>query len=103
MKNPQAGVTVAILGKQFSVACPEHERTALIAAAEYLDGKMREIHDSGKVIGLERCAIMAALNITHELQNLRHGAGLPEDFELKLRFLQDKIENALHDQTELEL
>jgi len=48
------------------IACPEEERTALRQSAEYLDDKMREIRDSGKTHGLERIAVMAALNIAHE-------------------------------------
>ncbi|MDD5390331.1 MAG: cell division protein ZapA [Gallionellaceae bacterium] len=57
---------VAIMGREFRVACPEDERESLLQAVSYLDRKMREIRDHGKVIGLERIAIMAALNITHD-------------------------------------
>jgi cell division protein ZapA len=57
---------VAIMGREFRVACPEDEREGLLQAVSYLDRKMREIRDTGKVIGLERIAIMAALNITHD-------------------------------------
>jgi cell division protein ZapA len=103
VKAVQSGVTVSILGKQFSVACPEDERNSLLAAADYLDEKMRSIHDTGKVIGLERCAIMAALNIAHELLVLRGSMGMADDLEDKLRGLQDKIDNALQEQKELEL
>jgi cell division protein ZapA len=100
MKSSAAdGVTVTILGKEFVVACPENERAALMAAASYLDKKMREIQNSGKVIGSERTAIMAALNIAHELLDLRadfsSGGGLPADVNQKLRFLQSKIDAVL--------
>ncbi len=57
---------VAIMGREFRISCPEEEREGLLAAVSYLDRKMREIRDTGKVIGLERIAIMAALNITHD-------------------------------------
>ncbi len=57
---------VAIMGREFRVACPEEEKESLLQAVTYLDRKMREIRDQGKVIGLERIAIMAALNITHD-------------------------------------
>ena len=96
MKDSNEGVTVNILGKDFMVACPENERGALIAAADYLDKKMREIHASGKVIGTERAAIMAALNITNELLELRGRDGLSVDTSQKLKFLQNKIDAALH-------
>ena len=60
-------VTVHILDKEYSIMCPQEERTNLVSAARYLDGKMREIRSSGKVIGADRIAVMAALNITHDL------------------------------------
>ena len=62
-------VTVRILDKEYNIACPVAESTNLERAAEYLDKKMREIRRAGKVIGAERIAVMAALNITHELHN----------------------------------
>ena len=63
-KNVSLDVT--IMGREFRVSCPEDEKQSLIEAAAYLDRKMREIRGSGKVIGVERIAIMAALNITHD-------------------------------------
>jgi cell division protein ZapA len=60
-------VTVHILDKEYCIACPDDERDNLESAARYLDGKMREIRSSGKVIGSDRIAVMAGLNITHEL------------------------------------
>ncbi|MCZ6575465.1 MAG: cell division protein ZapA [Acidiferrobacterales bacterium] len=95
MKNVQDGVTVTIMGKEFMVACPEGERDALAAAASFLDRKMREIQDSGKVIGTERCAIMAALNIANDLLDLRKQGNITPDVNQKLRFLQTKIDAAL--------
>ncbi|MFJ3482542.1 cell division protein ZapA [Pseudomonas sp. NPDC090202] len=68
-------VTVQILDKEYSIICPQEERTNLVSAARYLDGKMREIRSSGKVIGADRIAVMAALNITHDLL---HKQELPE-------------------------
>jgi cell division protein ZapA len=93
--SPNDGVTVTILGKEFIVACPENERAALTAAASHLDKKMREIQSSGKVIGTERTAVMAALNIAHELIELRGEGGMPADVNQKLRFLQSKIDAVL--------
>ncbi len=96
MRTTHEGVTITILGKEFMVSCPEHERDALLTAANYLDKKMREIHSTGKVIGTERTAIMAALNIANELLELRRRDGLSEDLSQKLRFLQGKIDAILH-------
>lgn len=60
---------VSIMGREFRVACPDDEKASLLQAVTYLDRKMREIRDSGKIVGLERIAIMAALNIAHDLLN----------------------------------
>jgi cell division protein ZapA len=95
VKTVPEGVTVSIMGKEFMVACPEGEREALAAAATFLDRKMREIQESGKVIGTERCAIMAALNITNDLLDLRKRGTTTPDVDQKLRFLQTKIDAAL--------
>ena len=60
-------VTVQILDKDYHISCPPAQRANLEQAARYLDGKMREIRISGKVIGAERIAVLAALNISHDL------------------------------------
>ncbi|MFZ3204204.1 MAG: cell division protein ZapA [Pseudomonas sp.] len=65
-------VTVHILDKEYCIACPPDERTNLESAARYLDGKMREIRSSGKVIGADRIAVMAALNISNDLLHKQH-------------------------------
>jgi cell division protein ZapA len=67
--NSSNSVTVHILDKEYSIMCPPEERGNLISAARYLDGKMRDIRTGGKVIGADRIAVMAALNITHDLLN----------------------------------
>jgi cell division protein ZapA len=70
MSREPAGLDVTILGRQFRVACTEGEKQDLLKAVDYLDRNMREIRDSGKVIGAERIAIMAALNLAHELLSM---------------------------------
>ncbi|MDJ0877043.1 MAG: cell division protein ZapA [Halieaceae bacterium] len=60
-------VSVSILDKEYQVACPPEQEAELIVSASYLDKQMRSIRETGKVIGLERIAVMAALNISHEL------------------------------------
>lgn len=67
MSKTSTTVEVRILDKEYLVACPEEEQEALLRSARHLDQKMREIRASGKVFGTERIAVMAALNITHEL------------------------------------
>jgi len=66
MSDSIARVTIRILEKEYHVACPAEEKGALIASADLLNRKMREIRDSGKVVGLERVAVMAALNLANE-------------------------------------
>lgn len=102
MRQDQPGIKVSIMGKEFMVACPDDEKTSLLAAAKYLDHKMKDIHNSGKVLGAERCAIMAALNIAHELLQYQSD-GIPSDMGDKIRALQAKIDNALRDSAQLTL
>ena len=66
---------VQLLGRTYRVACEDNEREALMQAVAYLDGKMSEIRRAGKVMGAERIAVMAALNVAHELLSVRLGAG----------------------------
>lgn len=68
-------VDVDIMGREFRVTCPDEEREELLQAVTYLDKKMCEIRDTGKVVGSERIAIMAALNIAHELLATRVRGG----------------------------
>jgi cell division protein ZapA len=63
---------IAIMGREFRINCPASERAGLLEAVAYLDRKMREIRDSGKVAGAERIAMMAALNIAHDHLNKSH-------------------------------
>ena len=62
---------VTILGREFKVGCRESERSELMEAVAFLDRRMREIRDAGKVSGTDRIAVMAALNIAHDLLRAR--------------------------------
>ena len=105
MSTPnRTAVDVHILGKDYRVACPEEEHSALIASANLLNNRMQEIRDGGKVIGSDRIAVMAALNLTHELLQHRNSR---EDLSLsvtsRIRSLQEKIERALEEGQQMEL
>ncbi len=65
-KSENCTLTIQILDKSFQVSCPVDERTALTESARYLDEKMRGIRTGGSIIGMERIAVMAALNIAHD-------------------------------------
>jgi cell division protein ZapA len=93
-------VRVRILENDYQIACPPQEKEALITAARYLDDKMRAIKSSGNVIGVERVAVMAGLNIAHDL--LRKDSSSRGDDEVIQR-LADKIVHALGNQAQLEL
>jgi cell division protein ZapA len=69
--NGKGALTVNLLGREFRVACPEGEEKQLMASADYLNRKLKEIRDMGKIAGNERIAIMAALNIAHEMMSQR--------------------------------
>jgi len=73
MSKEPPGMDISILGREFRVACTPDEQQGLLKAVSYLDQNMREIRDSGKVIGVERIAIMAALNFAHELLSMNVG------------------------------
>ncbi|MFC2973152.1 cell division protein ZapA [Azotobacter bryophylli] len=95
MSQPNT-VVVHILDKDYCISCPPEQRANLESAARYLDGKMREIRSGGKVIGAERVAVMAALNITHDLlhkqQRQDQQAGATRE---QVRTLLDRVDRAL--------
>jgi len=95
MKVSHEGINVKILGKDFLVACSKEQRKSLADAAGLLDQKMREIQKSGRVIGAERCAIMAALNLAADLIELEQTGGIPAETTNKIRSLQSKIDAVL--------
>ena len=97
MKPSRHGVNVAIMGREFSVACLPHEEQDLIEAARFLDEQMQEIQRSGKIIGAERCAIMAALNIANDLIKERKTAHQSDELAGRLKNLQNKIDDAMGD------
>jgi cell division protein ZapA len=89
-------ITVTIMDKEYLVGCTEEEREALFISVEFLNRKLREQRDSGKVIGSERVAVMAALNITHEyLDYRRRNDTVDADFGEGLARIQSKIQTAL--------
>jgi cell division protein ZapA len=105
MTDKIINTTIEILGKFYSVRCTESETASLQQAAEYLNRKMTEVHDSGKAINLERIAIISALNIAHEfLQQDQQKNGAMTKINQRISQLQDKLDHAMHNnavQTEL--
>ena len=104
MSDSQARVSVRILEKEYHITCPIEERSDLLDSAEFLNSKMREIRDSGKVVGLDRIAVIAALNMANELIRFRKRDGhLESDVGGRLRILRERVESALEKGRQLEL
>lgn len=102
MSGDIKGLDVTIMGREFRVACPEGEQQALLESVDYLDRKMREIRGDGKVIGVERIAIMAALNIAHEFLSTRLAGSFDiGEYKRRMKSMQSQIEQAMTDQDEL--
>ncbi|MBU6510527.1 MAG: cell division protein ZapA [Gammaproteobacteria bacterium] len=95
MSEELARITVRILDKEYQVACPDEEREALLESAALLNRKMQEIRASGKVVGLDRVAVMAALNLSHEiLQNRSAAEQADQSLVARLRALNDRLAGA---------
>ncbi len=92
--NKAKGVDVNIMGRDFTVSCTDEERPGLINAVNFLDKKMRDIRDNGKVVGAERIAIMTALNLAHELLNSKSGSVDVGDIKRRVTHMQDQIDKA---------
>jgi cell division protein ZapA len=104
MREDPARVSVRILDRDYMVACPQDERPALLDAAEFLNARMREVRDSGKVVGLDRVAVMVALNMANELLQLRaRGNRVSVEAGDKVRALRERVEGALGQNQSLEL
>jgi cell division protein ZapA len=97
-------LSVHILEKEYFVACSADERTELLDSAELLNVRMKEIRDSGKIVGLDRIAVMAALNLAHEVLKLRaRGGGSEQEVGQRLRTLRERVESALEKAQQLEI
>jgi len=104
MTDSQAQVSVRILDKEYQVACPANERTDLLDSAEALNAKMLEIRDSGRVVGLDRIAVMAALNMANDLLHAQARDRLLEgDLSGRLKIISDRVENVLGASQQLDL
>ena len=102
MSADSKGLQINVMGREFRVACPEDEQKGLLEAVDYLNRKMSEIRDAGKVIGLERIAIMAALNIAHELLTVKVGGGFDiAEVKRRMNHMETVLDQAMRDQSKL--
>ncbi len=104
MNETHAQVSVRILDKEYQVACPASERTDLLDSAEVLNEKMREIRDSGRIVGLDRIAVMAALNMANDLLHAQErDRTLEGDISIRLKLISDRVESVLGNTQQLDL
>ena len=104
MKNKSQPTIVKILDKEYRIACEPEEVEDLKKSAQYLNDQMRLIRDRGNVIGADRIAVMAALNITHELlHKTQDSESLSDILSKRIKSLRDKVEVALNQTNQLEL
>ncbi len=97
-------ISVSILDKDYKIACPAGEQPALLASAKYLDSKMREVRDSGNIMGSERVAVITALNITNDLLNSSPiDKGISQELSPRLKNLESKISQVLENARQLEI
>lgn len=97
-------INVSILDKEYKVACPPGEQSALLESAKYLDTRMRELRDSGSIIGAERIAVITALNIANDLLKAAHvDEELGKELPPRLKDLEAKISRALERARQLEI
>lgn len=101
MNAEPKGLQINVMGREFRVACPEDEQKGLLEAVDYLNKKMTGIRDNGKVIGLERIAIMAALNIAHELLSTQVGGFDIAELKRRMESMETLLDQAMHDQSKL--
>jgi cell division protein ZapA len=104
MSDTYAQVSVRILDKEYQVACPADERTELLDSAEMLNAKMREIRDTGRVVGLDRIAVMAALNMANDLLHAKARDKLLDgDLSDRLKGISDRVDSVLGGSIQLDL
>ena len=104
MTEQIAQVSVRILDKEYQVACPASERTDLLDSAEILNTKMREIRDSGRIVGLDRIAVMAALNMANDLMHAQaRDQELEGGISERLKLISDRVDSVLSNTQQLDL
>jgi cell division protein ZapA len=104
MSQQIAQVSVRILDKEYQVACPAEQRTDLLDSAEILNAKMREIRDSGRIVGLDRIAVMAALNMANDLIHAQaRDQQLESDISERLKSISDRVDSVLTSTQQLDL
>ncbi len=104
MDNQVTQVSVRILDKEYQIACPASQRTELLDSAEMLNEKMREVRDKSGVVGLDRIAVMAALNMANDLLHAQaRDEAIEGNFSDRLKVISDRVDTVLGDARQLDL
>ncbi len=99
--NNENVLIIDIMGREFSISCPDDEREEILKAAEFLNSKIQEIKNDGKIVDSERIIIAAALGITHELLDLRRANSFDiDDIKRRITDIRRKINTVLNKNTE---
>jgi cell division protein ZapA len=102
--SPQPNsVSIQILGKEYKIACAEDDKQQLLSAADHLDKQMRKIREGGKVVGMERIAVMVALNLSHELLKAQTQSSAINDGSEYIKRANNKLDTALNRLKQLEI
>ena len=89
------GVKVVIMDREFTIACKKNDRDDLLDAAAHLDKQLRVVQAQSKVVGLEHCAVITALNLSNELLQLRRNSQVPGSLNARLQALTTRVERAV--------
>ena len=95
--SDSSGLNIRIMDKDYRVACPSDQQSSLKNSADFLNDRLNDIKNKGSIIGTERIAVMAALNLAHELLSSRDSMDDFSDVDNRMQNLQKKIDIALHD------
>lgn len=103
MTDEPIAVSIKVLDKEYRIACEPEEQAGLVESARILDERMREIRRSGRVIGSERIAVLAALNIAHELVQVRGaGSAMDDEQSTRLQRLAERVGEVLDSEAPLD-
>ena len=97
MSGKKTSIKISIMKQQYSVSCEEEAVENLMSAANYLDRQMQTVSESGKVLGIDRCAIMAGLNISHDLLELQRKLEVHESTITRLKSLNEQLDKFVGD------
>ena len=97
-------INISILDKDYKVACPPGEQSALLESAKFLDNKMREVRDIGNIMGSERIAVITALNMANDLlRSSNVDKEIGQELPTRLKDLENKISRVLEQARQLEI